>query len=52
MKEYKVVMPKLGLRDRITKYEDFLNQYAREGWVVKHIVPNSSMVIFERDKNR
>ena len=38
MKEYKVVMPKLGLKNRITKYEDFLNQYAREGWVVKHIV--------------
>ncbi|WP_179345977.1 DUF4177 domain-containing protein [Winogradskyella ursingii] len=52
MKEYKVEMPKLGLTNRHQKYEDFLNQYAREGWIVKHIVPNSSMVIFERDKNR
>ena len=52
MKEYKVILPKLGLRNRIQKYEDILNQYAREGWVVKHIVPNSAMVILERDKNR
>lgn len=52
MKEYKVQMPKLGLRNRLEKYETFLNQHAREGWIVKHIAPNSSLVIFERDKNR
>ena len=52
MKEYKVVMPKLGLRNRIQKYEDFLNLHAREGWTVKHIGTNSAMVILERDKNR
>ncbi|WP_438963472.1 DUF4177 domain-containing protein [Winogradskyella sp.] len=52
MKEYKVIHPKLGLKNRIQKYEDILNQYAREGWEVKHIVPNSAMVILERDKNR
>ncbi|EDP69449.1 hypothetical protein FBALC1_05138 [Flavobacteriales bacterium ALC-1] len=52
MKEYKVVHPKLGFKNRLQKYEDFLNQYAREGWEVKHIGQNSAMVIFERDKNR
>lgn len=52
MKEYKVVTPKLGLRNRIEKYEDLLNQYAREGWEVKHIGQNSPLIIFERDKNR
>lgn len=52
MKEYKVVIPKLGFTNRVKKYEDFLNQYAREGWIVKHIGTNSSTVIFERDKNR
>ncbi|WP_299524384.1 DUF4177 domain-containing protein [Winogradskyella sp.] len=52
MKEYKVVVPKLGWKNRTQNYEDFLNQYAREGWIVKHIGQNSPMVIFERDKNR
>lgn len=52
MKEYKVVTPNLGLRNRTKKYEDLLNQYAREGWVVKHVGQNSPFVIFERDKNR
>ena len=52
MKEYKVVMPRLGFKNRVQKYEDLLNQYAGEGWVVKHIGQNSPMIIFERDKNR
>ncbi|WP_299339373.1 DUF4177 domain-containing protein [uncultured Psychroserpens sp.] len=52
MKEYKVVTPKLGFKNRIQKYEDLLNQYAREGWIVKHIGQTSPMIIFERDKNR
>jgi len=52
MKEYKIEIPKLGYKNRIQKYEDFLNQNAREGWVVKHIATNSTMVVFERDKNR
>lgn len=52
MKEYKVVAPKLGFRNRIEKYEDLLNQYAREGWTVKHIGQTSPLIIFERDKNR
>ncbi|WP_407557830.1 DUF4177 domain-containing protein [Winogradskyella sp. 4-2091] len=52
MKEYKVIQPKLGFKNRIQKYGDLLNQYAREGWEVKHIGHNSPLVIFERDKNR
>lgn len=52
MKEYKVMVPKLGMRNRTQKYEDLLNQYAREGWEVKHIGQNSPLIIFERDKNR
>lgn len=52
MKEYKVVKPKLGLGNWNEKMEDLLNKYAREGWVLKHVGPNYSMVIIERDKNR
>ena len=51
MKEYKVITPKVGLRNRIQKLEDILNQYAREGWTVNNI-DQSWNIIFERDKNR
>ncbi len=52
MKEYKVVSPKLGWKNRNKKYEDLLNQYAREGWVVNTIFQNTGGILFERDKNR
>ena len=52
MKEYKVVQPKIGFRNRLEKYEDFLNEYGRQGWVLKNININTGTVIFERDKNR
>lgn len=52
MKEYKVVVPKLGFRHRNKNFEDLLNQYAREGWIVNHIAAGWTSVIFERDKNR
>jgi len=52
MKEYKVVMTKLGIMRREEKMQDLLNQYAREGWVVNHIAQGWVSVIFERDKNR
>ena len=51
MKEYKVITPKVGLRNRVQKLEDILNQYAREGWTVNHI-DQAWNIIFERDKNR
>ncbi|MEM6378653.1 MAG: DUF4177 domain-containing protein [Bacteroidota bacterium] len=52
MKEYKVVIPKLGLRNRMQNFEDTLNQYAREGWQVCEVAQGWTSVIFERDKNR
>lgn len=53
MKEYKVVeQPKLGLKNRNLKYEDFLNQYAREGWTVHTIFQTNGTILFERNKNR
>jgi len=52
MKEYKVIQPKLGFRGRFQNFEDLLNQYAREGWVVKHVGQGWSSVVLERDKNR
>ena len=52
MKEYKVVIPKLGLTKRQEKMEDILNQHARESWIVNHVGQGWSSIIFERDKNR
>ena len=52
MKEYKVVKPSLGFRNRFQHFEDMLNQYAREGWTVQHIGQGWTSVVFERDKNR
>ncbi len=52
MKEYKVVSWKMGLTKNDQKLEDTLNQYAREGWVVKHVAEQSARIVFERDKNR
>jgi hypothetical protein len=52
MKEYKIIQPKLGFRNRFQNFEDLLNQYAREGWVVKEIAENWTNVVLERDKNR
>ena len=52
MKEYKVIQPKIGFRNRFQSLEDTLNLYAREGWVVKHIAENSARIVFERNKNR
>jgi len=52
MKEYKVIKPKLGLGNWNQKMEDLLNNHAREGWILKEVNPNFSMVILERDKNR
>ncbi|MEH6538186.1 MAG: hypothetical protein V7719_17450 [Psychroserpens sp.] len=52
MKEYKVIVPKLGLRNRQQNFEDLLNQHGREGWIVNHIAPGWASVVLERDKNR
>jgi hypothetical protein len=52
MKEYKVVTWKMGLSKNNERLEDTLNQYAKMGWVVKHIAEQSARIVFERDKNR
>lgn len=52
MKEYKVVTPKIGFRNRSKQFEEILNQYAREGWIVCSIAQGWTSVVFERDKNR
>ena len=52
MKEYKVVQPKLGFRNRFQQFEDLLNQYAREGWRVVQVAQGWTSVVLERDKNR
>lgn len=52
MKEYKVLIPKIGLRHRVQNFEEFLNQHAREGWIVRDIAQGWTSVVFERDKNR
>ncbi len=52
MKEYKVIKPKLGLRNRYQNFEDLLNQYAREGWQVVELSQTWTYIVFERNKNR
>ena len=52
MKEYKIITPRLGFSKRNEKMQELLNQYAREGWVAKHIAVNWANIIFEREKNR
>lgn len=55
MKEYKVITPKLGFRNRVQSLEDLLNNNSREGWTLNSIVPHQhgiSYIVFERDKNR
>ncbi len=55
MKEYKVITPKLGFRNRAQKLMDLLNDNARESWNVTSIVPHQhgiSYIVLERDKNR
>lgn len=52
MKEYKVENWKMGLTNNNEKLEDLLNQYAREGCVLRDIAENTTRIVFERDKNR
>ena len=56
MKEYKVISPSLGLRNRSEKLEELINRFAKDGWVLNFITNNRhggiSFVVFEREKNR
>lgn len=51
MKEYKVLIPNLGITRRMEKLEHLLNQHAREGWQYKQIT-SGGVLVLERDKNR
>ena len=54
MKEYKIIKKKFFKKDK--PFEDELNQFAREGWIVRSAVGNGhgdfGKVILERDKYR
>jgi len=57
MKEYKAVnLPAkwniVTSKDMNKHLEDFLNNYAREGWRVVHTNPTMNKYLLERDKNR
>jgi hypothetical protein len=52
MKEYKVVSWKMSLTNNNMRLEDTLNEYAKQGWQVRHIAENVARIVFERDKNR
>ena len=54
MKEYKVVKPNLGWKNKSEKLEEILNNHAKQGWVLHTINRNETylQIIFERNKNR
>jgi len=56
MKEYKVISPSLGFRNRSEKLEEHINRFAKDGWTLNTIANNRhggiSFVVFEREKNR
>ncbi len=52
MKEYKVINWKMGFSKNNERLEDTLNEYARNGWVLKYMEKDSTRIVFERDKNR
>lgn len=52
MKEYKVIMLKLGMRNRDQKLQEILNTHAREGWQLKELSTSWTSAVLERDKNR
>ncbi|QHI38782.1 hypothetical protein IMCC3317_41820 [Kordia antarctica] len=54
MKEYKVIKPSLGWRNRSEKLEEILNNHAKQGWILKDLNKNEGaiQIVFERNKNR
>ncbi|MGM5470714.1 hypothetical protein ACS386_10610 [Flavobacteriaceae bacterium LMO-SS05] len=56
MKEYKVINPSLGFRNRTEKLEVILNKFAKESWTLNTISNSKhggiSFIILEREKNR
>jgi indole-3-glycerol phosphate synthase len=52
MKEYKVISPSLGWKNKNGKLEEILNNYAKQGWVLHSASQGFLQLIFERNKNR
>jgi hypothetical protein len=56
MKEYKVIKPSLGFRNRHEKLEETINKYAKEGWTINTLTNNQHgeihYIVFEREKNK
>jgi hypothetical protein len=56
MKEYKVVTLKAESAFSLgnnwqQRYEDLLNRYAKQGWIVCKILQRGT-IVFEKDKNK
>ncbi len=55
MKEYKIIKSELKWKDNIKKFEDTLNDHARQGWEVKDIeivgdVGNSFIALLQKER--
>ena len=55
MKEYKVLKSTFNWTENIQKFEDVLNTYARQGWIVKDIeliggAGSSFIALLEKNK--
>ena len=55
MKEYKIIKHPTSRKDSYTKFEDDVNNHARQGWRVINVycpLGGYPEAILERDKNR
>lgn len=57
MDEYKIVKSKFHWKDNLAKFEDLLNEHAREGWKVVGFSntthgSHNFIAVLERSKNR
>ena len=55
MKEYKIIKQKFSWTNSQQKFEDELNNYAKQGWSVVNVYVNSGHevnAVLEREKNR
>ena len=54
MKEYKIIKQEFSWTNSQQKFEDLLNNYAKQGWHVINVFERNSILlaILERNKNR
>ncbi len=54
MKEYKIIKQKFNWKGVTKAFEDDLNNYARQGWVVVNVYNNGHQIcaLLALDKNR